>query len=1274
MKRFFQIFLPIIGVIIGIIIMLTPGLWQYQLESYMNSHILRPNNWEISIGNIEGHLLTEISGKNIKLVHASGSQIRVPEIRANLNIFHSLKGITSFDVIEINHIEIKPSVDELSSVNQTDSGKNFKNIVPVLIKDLRMNGQLALSVADSIQLIDMNVWSSVNPVEGGLSLYINYLDIVHKQSSVNLKIINTDVRLSSLGINVKPFQAVFADIPVEGYLDYQWGASGNISGNLNVQNIEVPEELFTTIPLQPKFSTLGANFDFRTDFHEYTGSISVKNSLGLNMSGDFTLNRNSDYIHINRIALKSDSAQLTISGLIEKNGRLNGNMSLKDFDLSQWLSNQRKTDLSGLVLFDILTKDQKIEDLSLTLEVQESELYPEDRITASGTLSFNDSLLVLSDPLMLTVGPSSVVIYGEADFKTNTLDFEAELRDANVFLINNFWADFLNKGTASGNMKVSGQMDKPHIDANLICENIQYKNYNLETVEVNASVENDLAFSDGFAQIKLGKGTWRNYSFDYGTIDLVYSPEEIKIDNVHIIAGDDFLQGSGDFGKDNSITLNRIQLLRGGHYLVNIDPVTIRREGENFIFQQFKFHIDDGIAEGVITKNHFFDGKIKFTNVNADIFSQFIKNPKRKISGMMFGEIALSEADSSQRIQIDMSIKNGSFIQRPFENLKVTVKYQNEILSFQNLHVAESKDAYANISGTIPLGQSGERKQINILTSFNNFSVQSVMQFLPDWYHLSGRGTGDFNITGTSVQPRYDFNIGVEDAMFERIPIGFAQGSGYYEAGLLNFEDFHSRKGVDEYKGYAILPLNLDYASEMFRTPLMNDSLKVLVRGSGDNMEYLSAYLTDVDSLKGNFDLELELSGKWDNIIRNGSLTVNAGKVYTTLLEQPISELVGEATMVDNRLEIVSLKGSMPDPQNRLSGRNDNKNVSISGHLDMTRFFRPYFNVNVTGNDVYFRSLIEDIEGLVDINITVTGRDTILIGGDITALDVTMFHPLTLNRLGAMPDESRPFQLNYILNFPINGDFRLTNAQVDILMNGEVSVTKFGDRPSDFAGELFIREGKYYYYTDIFSITDGYMIFDKKGFNPYMEINAFTEIDDERIDIFVLGTIDSPQFFFESSSNFPQGDILELLTWGKKFTREDISFELGAQAQSILGSWIDTQLDRNLMELSGLNNLGLVDDINISGASGLLDPGNVDDFSISADISRRFSLNYAYRRSLSLINPNPDLGQSADLFHLVGVEYKVNRYLSMYMSLGSDTYVDSDDLLYQVKYRLRYSY
>ncbi len=66
------------------------------------------------------------------------------------------------------------------------------------------------------------------------------------------------------------------------------------------------------------------------------------------------------------------------------------------------------------------------------------------------------------------------------------------------------------------------------------------------------------------------------------------------------------------------------------------------------------------------------------------------------------------------------------------------------------------------------------------------------------------------------------------------------------------------------------------------------------------------------------------------------------------------------------------------------------------------------------------------------------------------------------------------------LNFPITGDFALRNSQIDAHLSGELSMTKFGNKSSDFGGELYVRDGKFYYYGDVFNISDGYLVLDKK--------------------------------------------------------------------------------------------------------------------------------------------------------------------------------------------------
>ncbi|NOZ75550.1 MAG: hypothetical protein GXO90_09305, partial [FCB group bacterium] len=139
-----------------------------------------------------------------------------------------------------------------------------------------------------------------------------------------------------------------------------------------------------------------------------------------------------------------------------------------------------------------------------------------------------------------------------------------------------------------------------------------------------------------------------------------------------------------------------------------------------------------------------------------------------------------------------------------------------------------------------------------------------------------------------------------------------------------------------------------------------------------------------------------------------------------------------------------------------------------------------------------------------------------------------------------------------------------------------------------------------------------------------------------------------------SASNFSQSDILQLLTWRKRFSDQDLtSTGLGTQAQAIFTAWFESQLEKNLMEFSGLNRLGIVEDVSISG----LNPSGKEDLTIKADLTQKVSLNYAYRRSFSLTNPT----------HMLGVEYKFNRYLSV---VGNIDQTGN----FQAKYRLRYSY
>ena len=92
-------------------------------------------------------------------------------------------------------------------------------------------------------------------------------------------------------------------------------------------------------------------------------------------------------------------------------------------------------------------------------------------------------------------------------------------------------------------------------------------------------------------------------------------------------------------------------------------------------------------------------------------------------------------------------------------------------------------------------------------------------------------------------------------------------------------------------------------------------------------------------------------------------------------------------------------------------------------------------------------------------------------------------------------------------------------------------------------------------------------------------------IDNERIELRMIGGIDDLDILLESASGFSESDILELLTWGKRFEdQEGTSTGFGNQTVSFLGALLETQLEKNIKE-SNIGMISYFDDINISERS-----------------------------------------------------------------------------------------
>ncbi len=1248
-------------IIIAMSIFLQSSFWRNSIEIYVNNKLKENSEWQIVLPELSGNLLSTVTGSGMRLKDQNGSEIVFGKFKFRMNYFKTIFINPTFSFLHVEDMEVHPVFTVKKTISNEDKDTisiDVSTDFNFLIEEIKLNGFVEIPLQNDTSIIDINLYSRlmINPTKK--EFYIREFSASLNDTVGYVLLRNTSLNVFETKAEFAPANGVINGLPFNGEIYYDWTAVPDLTGNIHISRYEFPEQLLKHLPLKPKFSSLETFLHFESDLKQFQGDLTVKNPLGLLMKGELSITRHDNYYSLNRLGLESEESILTFTGIYEDNGRLSGNILLTQFDLSKWIMDQEKTNVNGTIMLEGTVKKRNISDIAVTLEINESELYKDKDISVSGSFFYNDNVISFYNPLNIGVGPSFVNVRGFVDLNKEEIDLDLKLNEANVFLINNFWSDSLKSGIATGDLRVSGFFKNPMIKAELKCRDLAYKEMFLENITLNAHWTPTDNGGDGFFSGKIGKGSWMDYGFDYGIVDIAFSPNGIEFQSAEFKQGENYLQISGILSPDSILSIDRMQVAYENHFFINAKPFSVKYEQNKIEFYPFEFHVDDGIATGQMVIEDEIRGQISLSNINADIMKLFTDDVRYHISGLSFGDISIMDVDNYPEIKLDITLKNGIAARQKFSELVISGSIYKSTLNVNEITMVSDGKEIASVSGYIPIGniEEGERK-FDFYMIFDNLDMSLLTQFSKYNVFTDGKITGGYHLGGNPKKTIFDFDIVINDAKWDRLQLGNVETEGLFDGKRLYLNKFSSEYLGSELSGSAYLPIDYNLSSENFGQYFEDDSLWLIVNGTTKNLAFLSSYISTIDSITGEFDMELELNGPFERLVRNGHITSKNATIYSIQLNDPIWNVDGHADLINNQFLWTSLSGTMiKDP-----AQNAKANISVSGSMDMSSFFNPYYHLKIIGDEIYFRTLLGDMEGICNLDLSLTGRDTIEISGEIEPVDAVMYQEFTQDYEVTSVDVESSIQINYLLNFPITGDFALRNSQIDAHLSGELSMTKLGDGDIDFGGELYVRGGKFYFNQNVFTIIEGYLVFNKQGFNPYVDIEAITKIKDEHITIKLIGPWENPKPMLESSSGFSESDIIELLTIGNRFEDQELSAKgFGKQAQNILGAYLERQLEKNILQAIGLKEAGIIDNVSISGTAGLLDANNSQDFEISAErqISDNVSLNYSYKRSFSLSNP---------ITNKVGVELRINRYVSL---VGN---VDEEGNMH-VKYRLRYAY
>ncbi|MBL7013544.1 MAG: translocation/assembly module TamB domain-containing protein [Candidatus Marinimicrobia bacterium] len=1239
---------------------LRPSFFHRVIENNVNQRWANPRGWTFSVEKMNGHFLKSFTMNNIGFSKENGNKIAFTSISFNLNIASILSGNIEFDAVKINGAEIVLNTDSGKTIVSTNSF-NLRP-VPIAIHELVFNGEIPIIVNEQNDKINLTLNAELGYLDDATSLKVDKL-IIEESSILGFPIglVNTTINLYSDKIELVNMMGNVGFIPLSG--NATWDPSiPSFKGTLSIDSLVVPDKIFEKSPLNPEFSKLNATISLASNIKESIGSLTISNDQGLNMSGNLNIKNQKGNWRLESLSLFDGYSKLNATGGLEKNGRVYSQFTLEKLDLSQWLNNTPKTNITGLAFWDGELIEGILNNVSLSMEILETDIFPDKDISFHGTVTLQDSLFISDDPVNISIGDGSLSVSGMGDFDSKVMDITVELMDADVSLINNFWPDIFESGTATGSMKIQGPFYEPGVIADLNFLDFKYGDFTLNQLTMRAEFDNKEKVSNGALSVTFGEGVWRNEKFENGTLDISMENNIIILENCHFQNGDDFLQISGSRSSQKQYSLDRVQMSLYGHYLVNTHPLIIAIKDSSAEIQPFELHIDDGVLEGVASIGKVVDGHVKMSNFDAEIISLFIKDERWQASGIVFGEVGFQFGNGKKDIDIDISLKKGKYLNEPFEQMALSFFMKNGFLHADEISMTGLNQLGFQMNGILPLNREVDlRAPIFLNTTFTSLNMEMVTKFIPGFFDLGGQATGNIQMEGSSQKSFIHFDVHIQESRFEKIHLGATYAKGHYDGERVIFDSLSADTKFDHMVAHGSLPVDLNYGSHRLGAFFPNEMLDFHAVGDLQTMDFLSIYLSEVDSIQGNINLNLSLVGTDERIIRKGKISISDGAVYTLLVKEPIVNISGNGRIDDNMLTLDSFNGSAVK---RVKGITNTSvsNISVTGQINFESFFEPKFALNIQGSDVYFETLPFDIKGLGNVDVSISGRDTINIAGTVEVLEGQIFQEFIYADIGdATPVLADEILMDYKLNFPIKGEVLFQNSQIDALVTGEISLSQFAEYDIDFGGEVFVNEGSFFYYRDEFKGLKGQVLFDNKGFNPFLDLSAYRLIDNERIDIRLGGLIDDIELSLESSSGYSESDILELLTWGKRFEDQEFtSTGFGNQAYSLLGSILEGQLEKNLKEMSGVSKLGIVDDIDISGAAGLINPGLREDFEVTAKrkLTEKTSLNVSYKRSFSLSNPN----QSK-----VGVEYKLNRYFSV---VGN---MDEDGKLH-LKYRYRYAY
>lgn len=846
-------------------------------------------------------------------------------------------------------------------------------------------------------------------------------------------------------------------------------------------------------------------------------------------------------------------------------------------------------------------------------------------------------------------------------------------------------------GSARGEFQIGNTWETPSLTGRIRMENFAYRETRFDSLIGYVDLGDFNHLRDGELFVNVSRGWILGEEVEYGALAMEAVGDSILLNNFEISRDENHIYLTGEMSRGGKGAVRSLEIQYRDSFISNRTPLRFHLGQGSIELAEGFINVNDGsmslAGEFTYTDPQSMDARFDFTDVNLSSFKRLFPRAA-EFAGNLNGALRIRREESDQAIQANMEATGFSWKDLQYNRVQIIGDYYQNLLTLNKGYFEHPDGGSLTLSGRLPISfaetlQNGtgldSTSEIQAMLTFDQFNLDTYSQYIPLKESIAGMVSGLVEMEGTAGVPETQADLVVHQPGFDKISGDSLTVQARHTGETLEFTSLHlAEKSGGIYRGHGTLPLILDFTDPSVRVP-QSATMDLRFTASTNRLQFLERYMNDVDAVTGEFDLELSITGTPDNPVRNGWALIRDARLEIATLENEITGLNGETILQNNTMEVRSLTGHMPSAGEReiiegafnrvrswanslLKTTDVEKqvpNISLSGTLNFEKFFTPGLNLNLEGEDAYIRTLLGEVEGITDADLSISGRDSVRITGTLSPEEVVL--RMDFAKEGAPRDiatgPQRGRYMEYDIHTVFPGNVYIKNAQVNAEFEGDIWILRHGREPMNLSGTLSVLRGKFYYYNDTFTIQEGQIYFDPVEFNPQLNIVAETEIEETEtpITITLSGELDNPTISLRTSpgyqgqTQYSESELLSLITYGSENFAEARE-KVPDQLQSIFTTYLERQLENYGSELIGLETF------DVEGIS-LQNPEDV-----TVRLGRRVAPNlyFTYQREFF----NTTTTTSVNRF---GLEYQLNRYMSFIGEMDEDG-------LYHLNYRLKYNY